>query len=113
MRRVFVLAVLLLSAAPVHAKKGHAAAAPKATAASARAMSELAGKFKWGTTHEEVIKIIADNIHEKYVEQIKKEVDVYRQDLLRKQEKEEVDKVRQSLVKFDGQKSGWDTSLID
>jgi len=113
MRRVFVLAVLLLSAATAHAKKGHAAAAPKGTAQSARAMGELAGKFKWGMTHDEVIKVIGDSIHEKYVDQIKKEVDVYRQDLLRKQEKEDVDKVRQSLVKFDGQKSGWDTSLVD
>jgi hypothetical protein len=113
MRRVFVLAVVLLSAAAVHAKKGHAPAAAKGQAPSARAMGELAGKFKWGMSHDEVVKVIGESIHEKYVDQIKKEVDVYRQDLLRKQEKEDVDKVRQSLVKFDGQKSGWDTSLVD
>jgi hypothetical protein len=116
MRREWILAALLLAAPGlVFAKKAAKSAAPKTKgqAPSARAMGELAGKFKWGMTHDEVIKVLAEDQEAKYNELIKKEIDVYKQDQLRKQKDEEVKKVKESLVKFDGQKSGWDSSIID
>lgn len=82
-------------------------------APNARAVSELAGKWKWGMTPDDATKVIAEQYHAKYTEEIKKEPDVYKQDLLRKQEVEDVDKVKASLIKFTGQKSGWDSSIVE
>jgi hypothetical protein len=44
---------------------------------------------------------------------MKDERDVHQQDILRKEMNEEIDKVKHSHVKFDGQKTGWDVSIID
>ncbi len=112
-------AILLvaLGAGPALAKaKGKAkSGASKARAADARAIGELAGKFKWGMTPEEAQKVISDGIHAKYVESLKKEPDVYKQDQLRKDEGDEIQKVKDSYVKFDGITPGtkaWGTSII-
>jgi hypothetical protein len=121
MRRSVLVAALLIPAAALlvpaaafaKAKAKPAAAHAKGPAPNARAISELAGKFKWGMTPNECIKIIGDDIHEKYVEPIKQSRDIYQQDLLRKKEADEIQAVKDSYVKFEGQKSGWDTSIID
>jgi hypothetical protein len=111
--RFWILLGAAALAMPTGAAAKGKAAAPHASAANARAVSELMGKYKWGMAPDDVLKIIADQTHAKFVEEVKKESDIYKQDLLRKQEQEEVQKVRDSLIKFDGQKTGWDTSIID
>jgi hypothetical protein len=66
-------------------------------------------------TPDEAQKVITEGIHAKYVEMIKKEPDIYKQDQLRKDEGEEVQKVKDSYVKFDGTGPGakeWGTSII-
>jgi hypothetical protein len=113
----FWCAVLVLSAAvsPAVAKAKKAPAHGKAHAADARAVGELAGKFKWGMSPDDVEKVIADQIHVKYVDLLKKEQDVYKQDQLRQQEKDDVQKVKDSYVKFEGGTQAdktWGTSLI-
>lgn len=107
--------VVALGAAPALAKSKAKSGGGKARAADARAVGELAGKFKWGMSPEEVQKVIADGIHAKYAEKIKKEPDIYKQDQLRKDEQDEVQKVKDSYVKFDGVSPGvkeWGTSII-
>src|SRR5690349_15646787 len=99
------LLTLAISTSPAlgHAKgKKGGGGGGHAHAADARAISELAGKFKWGMSPEEAQKVISDGIHAKYVEMLKKEQDVYKQDQLRKDEKDEIQKVKDSYVKFDG-----------
>src|SRR4029077_12307716 len=117
--RLCAIALALVLATPALAKK----AAPKASgggghskgrAADARAVGELAGKFKWGMTSEEAQKTIADGLHARYAEMIKKEMDIYKQDQLRKDEQEELQKVKDSSMKFDGVSPGtkeWGTSI--
>ena len=95
--------------------KGKVKGGSKARAADARAVGELAGKFKWGMSPEDAQKLIADGIHAKYADMIKKEPDIYKQDQLRKDEGEEVQKVKDSYVKFDGITPGareWGTSIV-
>lgn len=114
MQRFCAVLALLAITTPAFAK-GKKTAAPKAAPANSRAIGELAGKFKWGTSPEEVIKVISDGIHAKYVELAKKEPDVYKQDQLRKDEADEIQKVKDSYIKFDGVSPGnkeWSTSLI-
>lgn len=107
-----VLALLAIATPAVAKKKG---GAPAAAPANARAVGELAGKFKWGMSPTDVIKVIDDGIKAKYVELQKKEPDVYKQDQLRKDEADEIQKVKDSYVKFDGSspaEKAWATSLI-
>jgi hypothetical protein len=118
MQRIAFALALAAIATPAFAKKHHGGGGggSSARAADARAVGELAGKFKWGMTPNDVIKVISDQIHAKYVDLIKKEPDVYKQDQLRKQEGDDVQKVKDSFVKFVGsntpQEKGWSTSII-
>jgi hypothetical protein len=121
--RLGTLILSLSLATPVLAKgKGKKAAATatasdesegKKTAPNPKALADLAGKFKWGMTPENISKIIIDQLTTKLQEQIQKETDVYQQDNLRKELAEELEKVKSSYIKFDGQKSGWDVSIVD
>jgi hypothetical protein len=106
--------VLCVAVAPALGKAKKAGGS-KARAADARAIGELAGKFKWGMSPEDVEKVIDAQIHAKYVELIKKEMDVYKQDQLRQAERDEAQKVKESYTKFDGvgvANKTWGTSLI-
>jgi hypothetical protein len=112
---IAAIAVLALGASPALAKGKKGGGGSHARAADARAIGELAGKFKWGMTPEEAQKVISDGIHVKYVDMIKKELDIYKQDQLRKDETDEVQKVKDSYVKFDGISPGvkeWGTSIV-
>jgi hypothetical protein len=110
-----VMAAWLASPALAKGKAKASSSHSKARAADARAIGELAGKFKWGMAPEDVNKVIAEGIHAKYVELLKKEMDIYKQDQLRQAEKDELQKVKDSYIKFDGVGEGnktWGTSII-
>jgi hypothetical protein len=114
MQRFCALIALLLAASPAVAKKGGGGGG-KGAPANARAVGELAGKFKWGMSPEETQKVISEGIHARFVELMKKEPDVYKQDQLRKDERDEIQKVKDSYIRFDGIQPGnkeWATSLI-
>jgi hypothetical protein len=112
--KLCAIGLALLLAGPALAKRargGHA----KAHAADARAVGELAGKFKWGISPEDAQKLISEGLHTRYAEMMKKELDVYKQDTLRKDEQDEFQKVKDSYIKFDGISPGtkeWGTSII-
>ncbi len=110
----FLVAALASAPALAKGKKGGGGGG-HARAADARAVGELAGKFKWGMSPEEAMKVISDGVHARYAELIKKELDIYKQDQLRKDEQEEIQKVKDSYVKFERGTPGtkeWGTSII-
>jgi hypothetical protein len=117
--RLHILLLSFLVAAPALAKakkaKGgeESSSSSKKAAPNPKALADLAGKFKWGMTPADVTKLITDQINAKYQDLIAKESDVYQQDNLRKSMNEEIDKVKTSYIKFEGQKSGWDVSIVD
>lgn len=117
------LAVLALVAGDAEAakkkrkKKGKAApvaekvkAAPKA---DTRAVGELMGPFKWGMKKGEVLAVLNKQIDERYTEEIKAITDVFQQDALRKKAGKEKERIARSWVSFQGQKTGWDVSIIE
>lgn len=110
---VFSAALALSGSALAKGKPAKGGGGGHGQAPNARAVGELMGKFKWGMSPDDCVKVIGETLHAKIAEDIKKETDVYKQDQLRNGEKEELEKVRSSLVKFDGQKSGWDSSIVD
>ncbi len=89
--------------------------APKAPEprADLRAVSELMGPFKWGMSPEDIHNVLGQQIDKRYGLQVRSTTDVYQQDNLRKRAEEEKQRIKDSFVKFDGQKTGWDVSIID
>jgi hypothetical protein len=85
----------------------------KASEQTKRAMGELAGKYKWGMSSSQVIDIITGNIRASYVEKLKKAGAPAEQDTIRAEMNSEINKIRDSLIKFDGQKTSWNISIVD
>ncbi len=78
-----------------------------------RAVSELAGKFKWGMSPAETMDVIEKDIRTRYEPKVRGEPDPFKQDTIRKEMIESVNQMRASYIKFDGQRTGWDVSIID
>lgn len=85
----------------------------KLTAEQKKARVELLGSFKFGMTKNQVLTALSKQLDERYAELIKETEDVHKQDQLRREKKKEIARVKKSWVAFDGQKSGWDVSIID
>jgi hypothetical protein len=82
--------------------------------ASAAELDKLKGDHKWGMNPDEVTTKIQDRVRASYEDKLKKTAnDPSRHDRLRKEMTSEVEKVKTKIIKFDGQKSGYDVSIID
>jgi hypothetical protein len=91
-----------------------APAKAKAKAGKVSELDKLKGDYKWGMTPDEVTAKIQDRVRESYDEKLKKTAnDPSRHDRLRKEMMSEVEKVKTKIIKFDGQKTGYDVSIID
>src|SRR5215813_647857 len=93
-------------------KKPEAKAAP-VPAANEKAVSELLGPWKWGMSSDDVLAALQKQLGERRAPEIAKMTDVYAQNQARKQIKADVENVRKSYIKFEGQKTGWDVSIIE
>ena len=101
------------------AKKGHEDAAPTASAAEVNKLKAVrlgdpkAGTFKWGMKPDEVIAQVSKTIEKKYEPRIKQSAqDPGKQQRIRDEMGREIGAVKKSYTKFDGNKSGWDVSII-
>lgn len=122
MRRsgLFLLAmvVALSTSSSVAFAKGKRKKAEKprgpAPVAKAAEIKEFMGEFKWGMSPQAVIQKLDARIDASFKERVEKHrMDPRMSDKLRAEIKTEKDRVAKSLVKFDGQKGGWDVSIID
>ncbi|MCB9557654.1 MAG: hypothetical protein H6707_16210 [Deltaproteobacteria bacterium] len=85
--------------------------APQKTSAG---IDRLLGKYKWGMTPEQVIGVVAKQIEAKYKKPLKDaSKDELKYDTLRREMMEKIAEFKKTRVRFDGQKLGWDVSLID
>jgi hypothetical protein len=101
------------------AGKGEGGAAPAANAAEVNKLKAVrfddpkAGAFKWGMNADEVMALVKAGIEGKFKPQIlKAATDPQFQQRVRDQMTKEVAAVKKSYTKFEGQKSGWDVSII-
>jgi hypothetical protein len=116
LRSTVVIVALALLSAPALAKKPKKVAPAKAPAvptANEKAVSEIQGAWQWGMTVDEVLAILHRQLAEKAAPELAKLSDVYEQTRIRKGIKAEVDQVRSTLIKFEGQRTGWDVSIIE
>lgn len=82
-------------------------------AAQAKAVKAFMGAFKFGMSKDDVVKVVAKQIKERYADTIANTDDVYAQDKLRRKRDKEVKRFRKSWIEFKGHKTGWDVSIID
>src|SRR5450631_414236 len=129
----FVLALSLGTAALVASPASHAKGKAKtkgggsgdeghAPTASASEVNKLkavhlgdpkAGTFKWGMKPEEVVAEVRVSIEGKYQPRIQQATqDPGKQQRLRDEMTREINAVKKSYTKFEGQKSGWDVSIV-
>jgi hypothetical protein len=111
---IALFAALFALGAPAAARAAKPKAERAAPNASASELDKLKGEYKWGMSPEDVITKVQDKVRASYDEKLKKVVnDPTRYDRLRKEMQGEIDKVKTKVIKFDGQKSGYDVSIID
>jgi hypothetical protein len=101
------------------AKKGGGGAAPSASAAEVNKLKAVrlgdpkAGTFKWGMKPEEVMAQVKTAVEAKYEPRIDKaRQDPGLQQRIRDEMARELKAVKTSYTKFEGQKSGWDVSIV-
>lgn len=92
-----------------------AAAGVSTAHADARAsgVSDLKGDFEFGMTPAEVMGVLAEEIRAEYAEKIDETPHFYRQDELRRERQREIQRLRDTYVEFEGERTGWDVSLIE
>jgi hypothetical protein len=109
------LAVAGISVADAAPKKKPPPAAAKAVEVprtNEKAVSELLEPWRWGMTTEEVLGALQAQLTERAAPEVARISDVYEQQRIRKRIKANVDAVRRNVIKFDGQRTGWDVSII-
>jgi hypothetical protein len=129
----FVLAlslgvVAVVAGTPSHAnakgskgskKKGGEGGAPTASAKEVDKLKAVrlgdpdAGTFKWGMKPEEVMAAVRLSVEGKYKKRITDaSQDPGKQVRVREEMTREINAVKKSYTKFEGQKSGWDVSIV-
>ena len=72
-----------------------------------------AGTFKWQMSPEEVMGLVKDAIARRYQSRVEGSAqDPGKQQRIRDEMEKEINAVKKSYVKFEGQKTGWDVSII-
>ena len=101
------------------AKKGGGGSAPAASSAEVNKLKAVrlgdpkAGTFKWGMKPEEVMAQVRTAVEAKYEPRIDKaRQDPGLQQRIRDEMARELKAVKASYTKFEGQKTGWDVSIV-
>jgi hypothetical protein len=117
-------AAIVVAGAPSHAKgkaakKGGEGSAPAASSSevdklrAVRLGDPKAGTFKWAMRPEEVMGLVKTAIEAKYEPRISQaKADPGKQQRIRDELVRESNAAKKSYTKFEGQKSGWDVSII-
>ncbi|MDB4979523.1 MAG: hypothetical protein JWM82_275 [Myxococcales bacterium] len=100
-------------------KGGGEGAAPTASSAEVNKLKAVrlgdpkAGTFKWGMKAEDILAQVQKSIDAKYTERIEKaSQDPGKQQRIRDEKDREFGAVKKSYTKFEGNKTGWDVSII-
>jgi hypothetical protein len=120
MKRLVIGTLAALLACGALSTAAHAAPKKKAKLAAAIAkeapqsaeIDKSMGDVKWGASRDEVMAKFTNAVKEKYKPLIAKSTGAIEEDKLRAKMRDELGKIRDSLVEFDGHKTGWDVSFL-
>lgn len=90
---------------------GSAAAAPQAAPQSA-AIAESLGELRWGMEPQQVHAHFRTQIEERYRPLIAKAPGAIEEDRIRREMADEIRQLRESYVRFEGTRTGWDLSFL-
>ncbi len=109
----FLVACLTPSVADAKRRKKRNRKRPVAAKVNTQALGQLMGPFAFGMSKDKILKLLSQQLDERYADKIKETNDVYQQDKIRLQKKNALKKIRSSYREFKGAKTGWDVSIID
>lgn len=89
-------------------RAGQVEAASAAEAQVAKALGEL----RWGMSSKELLAMFKARLRAQYDQEAKLERDILRQDALYQKAKARYEQIKDSFVRFDEKKNGWDVSPI-
>lgn len=125
MRRNLVIAltvlvgVLSLLAVSVEAQRGRRgrrgrrqATAQERTPPNSEAIQQSLGDLRWGMEPRQVHQYFVNKIRESYRERLSKAPDTIEEDRIRHQQNAEIRRLRESYVRFEGERTGWDVSFL-
>ncbi len=92
-------------------RRGHAAQQEQTPPDSA-AIAEALGELHWGMEPREVHQFFVNKIHERFRERLTKAPGTIEEDRIRHEMDGEVRRLRESYVRFDGDRTGWDLSFL-
>jgi hypothetical protein len=75
-------------------------------------ISAALGEVKWGMNEDTVLNVLIKNVHERYRPLIAKTKDAIDDDRLRVRERQDIDDIKKSLIRFEGQTTGWDLGFL-
>jgi hypothetical protein len=113
-----IASVLCMLAVGVEAQRGRRgrrggrqAAAPAAPPNSA-AIAEALGELRWGMEPRQVHQYFVQQIQQRYRPRLAKAPGSIEEDRLRREMDDEVRRLRESYVRFEGSRTGWDLSFL-
>ncbi len=108
-----VLMIVLLSALALPAMPAMAAGDAKGEEKKGhKGISKILGTLDWGASHRSVLNIIKAEIDARYTERLDKATDTLGTDRILKEKREAFKKVKSTLVKFTGQRTGYESSIV-
>jgi hypothetical protein len=72
----------------------------------------MLGELRWGMSHAQVLALLKARVRADYESHIRRERDVVRQDALYQEMKARYQRIKDSVMEFDGRKTGWDVSPV-
>src|SRR5262249_14556474 len=113
----FVASVLCMLAVSVEAQRGHPARGhghpqPQRAAPTSAGIAKALGDLHWGMEPSEVHGYFAKQIQERYRLKIAKAPGTLEEDTIRHQMEDELHRLRESYVRFEGTRTGWDSSFL-
>ncbi|MEZ4472539.1 MAG: hypothetical protein R3F60_17445 [bacterium] len=104
---------LLCLAALLGGLIAHAHAAPEGDAAPAAktGISSVLGTLDWGVSTTAVLKSLEDELEGRYDERLRK-ADTLEVDRILREKREDLKRIKDSLVRFDGQRTGFEASIV-
>lgn len=115
---VLALALAAALARPAAAQPEAQAAVPEVKAAAKaddevkKGISGILGRLDWGASHGDVLKSLKAAIDERYAEQLEKTSDPIAIDRILRRKAEEFGRIEKTYVRFTGQRTGYESSLI-
>lgn len=93
-------------------RRGRRAPAGQQAAPQSAAIAEALGELRWGMEPREVHAYFEGRIRERYRERIAKAPGAIEEDRLRSDMTDEIRQLRESYVRFTGERTGWDLSFL-